>query len=65
LLSNQLEIPVLPVTMIYRLRWCRAWFFRWIKGPLRIKPYYDDPQRGEAPQAGLPAPFTGWAPSFS
>ena len=39
-LTNHLEIPALTVAKIYRLRWRIEWFFRWIKGHLRIKHYY-------------------------
>lgn len=39
-LTNNLSIPALTVTLLYRLRWRIELFFRWIKGHLRIKHYY-------------------------
>jgi hypothetical protein len=39
-LTNNLEIPALPVAMLYKARWSIELFFRWIKGHLRIKHYY-------------------------
>ena len=39
-LTNNLNIPALTVTKVYRLRWRIELFFRWIKGHLRIKHYY-------------------------
>jgi len=39
-LTNNLNVPVLTVPKIYRLRWRIETFFRWIKGHLRIKHYY-------------------------
>ena len=39
-LTNPLEIPALTGALIYRRRWRSELFFRWIKGHLRIKPYY-------------------------
>ena len=39
-LTNNLEIPALTVTMLYKARWSIELFFRWIKGHLRIKHYY-------------------------
>jgi hypothetical protein len=40
-LTNHLEIPAVTVALIYRLRWRIELFFRWIKGHLRIKHYYE------------------------
>ena len=39
-LTNHLEIPVLTVAQLYRMRWQIELFFRWIKGHLRIKHYF-------------------------
>jgi len=39
-LTNNLSVPALSATTIYRLRWRIELFFRWIKGHLRIKHYY-------------------------
>jgi hypothetical protein len=39
-LTNNLNVPALSATTIYRLRWRIELFFRWIKGHLRIKHYY-------------------------
>ncbi len=39
-LTNNLTIPALVVTKLYRLRWRIELFFRWIKGHLRLKHYY-------------------------
>ncbi len=39
-LTNNLEIPAITVTKLYRMRWQIELFFRWIKGNLRIKRYY-------------------------
>jgi IS4 transposase len=36
-LTNNLEIPALTAAMLYKARWSIEWFFRWIKGHLRIK----------------------------
>ena len=39
-LTNNLVIPALTVTRLYRLRWRIELFFRWIKQHLRIKHYF-------------------------
>jgi hypothetical protein len=39
-LTNNLTIPALVVTKLYRLCWRIELFFRWIKGHLRLKHYY-------------------------
>lgn len=39
-LTNNLWVPALSVSGVYRLRWRIELFFRWIKGHLRIKHYY-------------------------
>ncbi len=41
LLTNNLKTPALTVAMFYKPRWSIELFFRWIKGHLRIKHYYD------------------------
>jgi hypothetical protein len=39
-LTNNLEIPGITVTRLYKMRWQIELFFRWIKGHLRIKHYF-------------------------
>ncbi len=36
-LTNHSELPARTLAQLYRLRWRIELFFRWIKGPLRIK----------------------------
>ncbi len=39
-LTNQLALPALTITQLYRLRWQIELFFKWIKQHLRIKTFF-------------------------
>src|SRR5690606_8092210 len=39
-LTNNLQLPALTITELYRARWRIELFFKWIKQHLRIKAFY-------------------------
>ena len=39
-LTNNLEIPALPVALLYKYRWRVELFFKWIKQHLKIKSFW-------------------------